>query len=241
VNPSAAEPIAIEGPWAFPERQPQSQPLAEQVAARVFRRDLSQPGFAVIDLGPSVSPRQLREVMTALTKELSEVYQRDFGGPLTFQFMGRFDQQVTTRPHRDGGPRESVLMLGYEPTTVASRLFILDHTRWAVALGLTPEEFLGRFNPMSSDPKGMDKYTTEVQGLDGRHSQILLINNSTLPYDQRHAGTQGVLHQATILSPDANQTRYVNSLLLTPGDPAVPAEPLGEKMRAFLDLESLRR
>ena len=62
--------------------------------------------------------------------------------------MARFDQQETTKFHLDGAPEQSMLMLGYEPSRVVSRLFLADYTRAASDLGITPQLFLTEFNPM---------------------------------------------------------------------------------------------
>src|SRR5262249_2112354 len=101
------------------------QSLSETVAAAVFRTDLSLPGFALIDLGASLTAAEFRSLLIALTEGLRAAYQRTFGRPLVYLSLGRFDQQVSTEAHLDGGPDESILILGYEPTEVISRLFLL--------------------------------------------------------------------------------------------------------------------
>ena len=63
------------------------------------------------------------------------------------QLALRFDQHAATRPHRDGGPDASVLLLGYEPTEVASRVYLMDYTRAARERGLTPLAYLDCCNP----------------------------------------------------------------------------------------------
>src|SRR4051794_36240046 len=105
--------------------------LAEQLAPQVFRTDLQKPGFAVADLGTDLSSRPFRGLLVALASELAQFYHRSFGRPLGLISVGSFDQQVTTEPHLDGGPEESILILGYEPTRVASRLTLIDYTRAA--------------------------------------------------------------------------------------------------------------
>ena len=47
---------------------------------------------------------------------------------------------MTTRPHRDGGPDECLLLLGYEPSSVPAELRMADYSRCAHGLGLTPGE-----------------------------------------------------------------------------------------------------
>src|SRR5207248_9369528 len=100
--------------------------------------------------------------------------------------LGRFDQKVSTEAHRDGAPEESVLMLGYEPTPVASRLFLLDSTRAAFDRGLSPAELLGRFNPLTPPGRAvLEEHVTEVPGFDPGHFHVVVINNSCSPWETR--------------------------------------------------------
>jgi hypothetical protein len=187
------------------------------MALRVFRTDLTQPGFSHLDLGESGTPDEFREVLTRLAAELGEAYRRAFGRSLSFDSQGRFDQQVSTEAHRDGGPDESVLLLGYEPTTVASSLFLLDYTRAALDRGLTPQGFLERFNPlMSAGKSALAEYTTEVAAFVFGHYQIVAINNGALPWELRQRGMLGVLHKALVPRPDPLARRFISSLLGSP-------------------------
>ena len=67
------------------------------------------PGFYVIDLSPKASSESLRQVMLTLKDGMREIHNARTGRDLVFLSAGRFDQQVTTRLHRDGGPDEQVL------------------------------------------------------------------------------------------------------------------------------------
>src|SRR4051812_36229913 len=97
--------------------------LAEQVFDLVWRFDFNAPGFCVLDFGPAVDSNTLRSWMVALKRLLSEISVHRGGHPFRFASMARFDQQVTTKFHLDGAPAESMLILGYEPSNVVSRLF----------------------------------------------------------------------------------------------------------------------
>ncbi|WP_156345023.1 hypothetical protein [Verrucomicrobium spinosum] len=68
-----------------------------------------------------------------MKEALSRLYGQQFGEPLEYVSMGRFDQQNTTRLHLDGAPARSFLMLGYEPTSVRSEFCIADYSRCAEA------------------------------------------------------------------------------------------------------------
>lgn len=170
---------------------------------QILRKDLAAPGFALLDLGVVDSPA-LRRRMIALKEELSAARR------LVFRTLGRFDQQETTRFHLDGGPPESILMLGYEPSRVGSRLFLADYLRCARNLNLDPETLLGSL--MFRDDERLLAFVTELPQPEEGHSRILLINNSPWP-------NLGVLHKATILNPSETEQRIVNSALLaTEGD-----------------------
>jgi hypothetical protein len=150
--------------------------------------------------------------------------------------LGRFDQQVTTEAHLDGGPDESLLVLGYEPTEVSSRLFLVDYVRGACDRGMTPREFLDRHNPMyRAGRQALEEYTTEVEGLNPAHYQVLFINNSSVPYEQRRRGMLGVLHKAVILHPDPARPRHVNSIMLGTAEIGQPPRIAAEAVQAFID------
>lgn len=44
-----------------------------------------------------------------------------------YDLFTRFDQQVKTKPQRDGSPEESLLMLGYEPSLIETRPEMSDY------------------------------------------------------------------------------------------------------------------
>lgn len=192
---------------------------ADKVFDLVWRADFTAPGFAVLDTGPALDSHSLRSWMVDLKRRLSEIGVNRGLGRFTYKSMARFDQQETTKLHLDGAPEQSMLMLGYEPSRVHSRLFLADYTRAASDLGITPTQFLQDFNPMYK--KGEDllgRYVTELpQPLDG-HSRILLVNNSSLPFTEARTNPLGVMHKAIIVTPNDAERRIVNSTMLAVGD-----------------------
>ena len=187
--------------------------LAAMVYTKVFRTDFSQPGFALINLQPEFGSQRQRRLMIELKHELARLDHEQRGRNLVYQSLGRFDQQVTTKPHRDGGPDESILMLGYEPTTVESRVSLSDYSKCAFDLGITPAEFLDCHNPMFRDGQTrLTDYTTELIEFDHTCFQILIINNSMAP--RGNDRLLGVLHTAQIIAPDPDQLRVVNSTMI---------------------------
>ena len=180
--------------------------------------------------------------MVSLHVELDRLVHERRGMHLRFHSLARFDQQTTTKFHLDGGPDESILMLGYEPTQVQSAVALADYTLAAHDLGITPQDFMDQHNPMfSSGEKLLAKYICPLIEFDATRFQIVLINNSRLSWfpDCRHS--LGVLHQATILNPDPNQSRIINSTMLAiiPTD-AVPNVSDAE-IRQFTTTEAVAR
>ena len=212
---------------------------AAEIFAAAWRSDFSAPGFALIDLGAGMDSLTLRGLMVALKDRLGAIKTCQTGTGFGIRSLGRFDQQATTRFHLDGAPDRSLLMLGYEPSLIASRLSLADYTREAHQLGLDPRQFLDDYNPMYR--AGEDRLAASVTILPQPApgvSWILLINNSRLPWNQERTHPLGVLHKAEILNPDASQPRIVNSMLLT-GEG--PDEVDAEQVQEFLTSDVLSR
>lgn len=114
---------------------------ALEVDTAVWRTTLDQPGYALLRFPHPVGSRDLRRAMVALVEGL----------PVRFvvERLGRFDQQVSSKFHRDGAPPASLLLLGYEATAVRSRLFIADASRAAAAAGVPLPEFVAGTIPCS--------------------------------------------------------------------------------------------
>ncbi len=91
---------------------------------KVFRHDFTLPGFAVLDFGHDCSSEKLRAKMVALKNSLHARLMSERGIALHYQWLGRFDQQETTKFHRDNAAAQSFLMLGYEPSLVTNRLIL---------------------------------------------------------------------------------------------------------------------
>src|SRR5438105_4148074 len=105
--------------------------LAATIYDRVCRTGFDSPGFCLVDLGSSTSSKALRRLMVELRARLQMIQRSRAGRDLVFLSAGRFDQQVSTKFHRDGGPEECFLMLGYEPSPVAAELAMADYSRCA--------------------------------------------------------------------------------------------------------------
>jgi len=173
--------------------------------------------------------------MVDLKGRLSEIAVNRGGKPFTYRSMARFDQQETTKFHLDGAPEQSMLMLGYEPSRVRSRLFLADYTRAAFDLDITPQQFLTDFNPMyKKGEELLDRYITELPQPGDGNSRILLINNSSLPFTEGRTNPLGVMHKA-IVTPDDAERRIVNSTML-----AVDGDEIGvEKQEEFVRTDEI--
>lgn len=176
--------------------------LAAAVFPRVWRASLDQPGFALIRFGGPVDSHALRRFQLDLAAAL----------PVAFvpERLGRFDQQVSSRFHRDGAPPASLLLLGYEASRVRSRVFAADAERAAAAAGLPVNEYLAAHNPMT--PAGEAKLwpvATELAAPTGEPF-VVVLNNSLLPAGDGRV--LGVLHKAEVPEPDATAVRVINSM-----------------------------
>ncbi len=218
----------------------------ERLTASMFQQacrvDWKAAGFSLLSLGEHWGSKPLRQLMLEIMDHLSPLCQSHWGRGLHPLSMSRFNQQATTKPHRDGGPEESLLLLGYEPTPIESRLSLLDYSFAAHQMGLFPLEFLERHNPMfTQGAELLLDYTTEVREFDAGQFQIVLINNSSAAYDAQNSRWQGVLHQATIPQPREDAFRVVNSiqLALHSGEEDIPVSR--KERTQFLSDDALGR
>lgn len=196
-----------------------SAALAERAFDLVWRFDFTAPGFCVLDAGPGVDSHTLRLWMVQLKERLSTIGAGRGSGRFAYRSMARFDQQQTTKFHLDGGPDQAMLMLGYEPSRVRSRLMLADYTRAAFDLGITPQQFLHQFNSMyRRGAELLERYVTELPAPADGHSRILLVNNSALPFTEGWPNPLGVMHKADIVNANAAERRIVNSTMLVVGD-----------------------
>jgi hypothetical protein len=206
--------------------------VAERVFGLVWRSNFDAPGFCLLDAGPGMDSHALRQAMLTLKGRLSDLCFQQTGRRLLFRSMARFDQQETTKFHLDGAPEQSMLILGYEPSPVHSRLFLADYTRAAFDLGITPQQFLHDFNPMyRQGEERLARFVTELPQPDPGHARLLVINNSSLPFSEARMNPLGVLHKAVIVTPDEAQRRVVNSTMLVTEGEEIAVEKQEEFVR----------
>ena len=205
---------------------------------RVFRKDHQAPGFALITFGKAIGTGALRKNMVALKSGLAGRSMRAFGKELAYYWLARFDQQNTTRFHRDNAPRDAYLVLGYEPTAVESKLLFADHHQFVTENNLTSDEYYRRYNPLFQEgEEHLAPYTTELDPLDKQAYHILVINNSELDSQQ----TWGVLHKAVMKRPEKDQARIVNSMMLYLKPPEAPQQISPAAELNFLHTDKVNR
>ena len=222
--------------------QAPNEALAATVYERVCRIDFSEPGFCLIELDSDATSQSLRKFMVQLKKDLQQNHRARRGLDLAFRSLARFDQQSTTKLHRDGGPDECFLMLGYEPTEVRGTLAMADYSLCAHDMGLTPAEMLAQYNPMFGRGQELLRpYLTSVACFSNRRFQILLINNSAAAYSESEPAWQGVLHMARIENPDDQHRRVVNSGMVASVSLGTPDQIAAADQEEFLTTSVVHR
>jgi len=200
--------------------------LAPEVFRRVWRSTLDEPGFALVRFSRAVSSKELRRAMVELVGAF----------PIAFvpERLGRFDLQVSSKFHRDGAPLASLLVLGYELTTVRSRFWLADVSAAVADSGLSLKDYLAANNPMF--PAGEAKLAPFITQLDLPHGEayVVVINNSLLPFDPAAGNPLGVLHKAVIDQPDPAAQRVINSIGFTPAGEGVTGLPHADLERFLL-------
>lgn len=205
---------------------------------RVWRNTLQEPGWAVLVPAEPVDSFALRHSMVRVLDALSAEAVRTGRPPFVVERLGRFDQQVSTRFHRDGGPAGSLLLLGYEPSRVASRFFVADAARAAEAAGIGVNAFLAANNPLRpAGEAALAGVITEVSWPADRGA-IVVVNNSLFP-DDEPGRILGVLHKGLIELPDPTATRVINSLGAMPADEPGRTPLPASEVEAFLSRTGL--
>jgi len=211
--------------------------LAERVQELVWRFDFSAPGFCVVDMGADVPSKTFRAGMIALKDELSKINVQRGLPPIAFRSVGRFDAQVTTKFHLDGAPEQSLLILGYEPSNVPSRLFLADYTRAAFDQQMTVAQFLNDYNPMYRPGEELlEKYTTELPRQRAGVWRLVVVNNSSLDFSTDRTNPLGVMHKAVIDALDPAQSRVLNSMMLVAG---LPEEVEERELLDFMETDKI--
>jgi hypothetical protein len=216
--------------------------LAVDLYDRTCRTDFDAPGFCLLNAGRSIDSIACRQLMVDLKRTMSAIHESATGNTLIYLSAARFDQQSTTKPHLDGGPDECFLMLGYEPSDVDAELEICDYAKCAFDLGESPKDFVVKHNPMfQSGYELLRPYSTRIPCFSPTDYQIVCVNNSSAPFSREHRTWQGTLHTATILTPDEEKRRVVNSTMIA-SVPAGSPDAISERQQnEFITTSVVRR
>jgi hypothetical protein len=214
--------------------------LASAVYARVCRTDLSAPGFCLVNVEAPIMSVAFRRLMIDLKHGLTAVHEKTTGNTLIVLSALRADQQNSTKLHLDGGPDESLLILGYEPSEIVSSIEVADYARSAANLGMSPKEYLEQHNPMfRSGEELLQPYISAVPCFSPHSFQILVVNNSSAPLD--HRAWQGALHRATITAADETRRRIIDSVLIASAPFGSADVVTAAELEEFVNTSSVRR
>ena len=216
--------------------------IAAELYDRTCRTDFRSPGFCVLNAGGSLDSVAFRQLMVDLKNQMRTIHAEQTDKTLICLSAARFDQQTTTKPHLDGGPEECFLLLGYEPSEVDAELEICDYAKCAFDLGLTPQEFMARHNPMfAAGYEMLRPYSTRIPCFSRTDYQIICINNSSAPYQPDQPAWQGTLHTAMILTPDESKRRVVNSMMIASAPTGTPDTISVAEQQEFIHTTAVRR
>lgn len=185
--------------------------IINTVFYKVFRTNYSESGFVVISFDELITSEYLRASMVALKKGLSKKCNEVFNETLDYYWLGRFNQQNTTKFHRDNATENSFLMLGYEPTEIDSKLYFADYHQLIADKKIPVDQYYELYNPIFKEGEELlIPYITSIKGFNKNSYNIILINNSDITSKK----TLGVLHKAEIIKKDTNKNRIINSMML---------------------------
>lgn len=183
----------------------------ENIYSSVFRKTYKEYGFIVILFEEELDSKLLRKYMVEIKEGLSKKCMAEFKEELDYYWLGRFNQQNTTKYHRDNAPKDSYLMLGYEPTKIESKLFFGDYHQLVTNKKIPIAKYYELHNPIFKDGEELLKpYINEIENFDKKTYKIVLLNNSDLESNK----TFGILHKAEIIKKNLTQSRIINSMML---------------------------
>jgi hypothetical protein len=216
--------------------------VATDLYDRTCRTNFDAPGFCVLNAGRAIDSTAFRQLMVDLKRMMAAIHEFKTGNTLIYLSAARFNQQTTTKPHRDAGPDECVLMLGYEPSDVDAELEICDYSKCAFDLGMSPKELMAKHNPLfQSGYELLRPYSTRIPCFSRTDYQIICINNSSAPFSRDQPRWQGTLHTATILTPDESKRRVVNSTLIASAPAGTPDTISESEKQEFINTSIVRR
>lgn len=173
--------------------------ISPRIYQAVCRTGHEAPGFFLVRQSNIHNSLDQRQSILTLKESLSALSQQDSKGRLEWFTLNRFNQKNSTKPHRDGAPEHSLLILGYEPSPVPAALSMADYSKLALQMHLTPDQILENHNPMYIDgAKMLEPFTTTLDLFDHNFFNLVIVNNSSAKFDPDAGNWQGVLHCAQV-------------------------------------------
>lgn len=204
----------------------------------VLRTSTDAPGFWFGDFGPDLDSHRFRRLMIDLSEGLGRVAATVSGRRLGYQWVGRFDHRHSSMFHRDNAAARSVLLLGYEPTTVDSTVAVADYTRYAEDEGITLVDYFGgeEADNVAANDERLAPYATELAPFPNDSYRLLVLNNSKSFAEPSF----GVFHRGRVQASDGAADRVINSIMLTVGDDD-PFEPDADEILDFIATDQVAR
>jgi len=184
----------------------------ETIYDAVFRESTNQPGYYFQDFGKLIDSKIFRQRMVELKNGLSKICELRLNKELNYQGAGRFNQQNTSRFHRDTAEEHAFLMLGYEPTKVDSKVYVADYSKHIESQNMSVETYFGGDEDVNTadDDQLLLPYITQLAPFPKNNYRLLLLNNSK----SFKENTFGVFHRGEVLQKIEGEDRILNYMLL---------------------------
>lgn len=184
----------------------------DNIFVDVLRQSTEKPGFYYKDLGSDLGSISFRKLMLAVKEQLSELCKNRRGKQINYQWMSRANHRNTSNFHIDTAPEESILILGYEPTTIESKVYLADFTKYLEEKDLEAQDYFrnsvnGNFAP---DDEELTPYVSELTPFPKGHYRLVIINNSR-SYGQK---SYGVFHRGEVPNNLEQEDRIVNAVMI---------------------------
>ena len=189
----------------------------QAVYTAVFRDSIEAAGFYFFDFGDSIDSITFRQYMIDLKVALSELSRKRINQSLNYQWIGRFNHQHSSQFHRDNTTDHSILMLGYEPTEVASNVYLADYMRLLENNGRSLLQYFEGDEELNIAPneEELAPYITKLKPFPKSHYRLVVVNNSK-SFEQK---SFGVFHRGEVFEKNDKKARIINSIMLRFCDP----------------------
>lgn len=196
-----------------PQNFPFTKEEFEQLFRDVIRDTTDRPGFYYKDLGRDIDSKFFRKLMIELKERLSEHCKKQINKQLNYHWMSRGNHRNSSKFHIDSATDQSILMLGYEPTTVESKVLLADYTKYLEDTGQSVQDYFsnalnGTYGP---DDDKLKPYVSELSPFPKEHYRIVIINNSR-SFGQK---TFGVFHRGEVYENFNQSDRVVDALMIS--------------------------